>query len=111
MVRSTSTDTLNNTVLLDLDNQEPCHAATWTRENPRRDARYIDLSLVPCTNSLYNALRRLEKLIADLLDVTRINSGQIDLNIAAFYFADALTNSIANVELTSHKHESSWKTR
>lgn len=52
-----------------------------------------------------NSIKRLEKLIADLLDVTKINSGQIDLNIAAFYFADALTNSIANVELTAHHHE------
>jgi signal transduction histidine kinase len=48
---------------------------------------------------------RLEKLISDLLDVTKINSGQIDLNIAPFHFADALTNSIANVELTAQKHE------
>lgn len=39
------------------------------------------------------------------MDVTKINSGQIDLNIAAFYFADALTNSIANVELASIQHE------
>jgi signal transduction histidine kinase len=52
-----------------------------------------------------NSIKRLEKLIADLLDVTKINSGQIDLNITAFYFSDALTNSIANVQLISPKHE------
>ena len=50
-------------------------------------------------------IKRLEKLIADLLDVTKINSGQIDLNIAAFYFSDALTNSIVNVQLTAHQHD------
>jgi len=52
-----------------------------------------------------NSIQRLEKLIEDLLDVTKINSGQIDLNIAAFYFSDALTNSISNVQLTAHRHE------
>lgn len=52
-----------------------------------------------------HSIKRLEKLIEDLLDVTKINSGQIDLNIAAFYFSDALTNSIANVQLVSGKHE------
>jgi len=52
-----------------------------------------------------NNIKRLEKLIEDLLDVTKINSGQIDLNIAAFHFADALTNSIVNVQLTAHQHE------
>lgn len=52
-----------------------------------------------------HSIKRLEKLIEDLLDVTKINSGQIDLNVAAFYFSDALTNSIANVQLISPKHE------
>jgi signal transduction histidine kinase len=52
-----------------------------------------------------NSIKRLEKLVEDLLDVTKIHSGQIDLNLAAFYFSDALTNSIANVQLISGKHE------
>jgi len=52
-----------------------------------------------------NSVLRLEKLIEDLLDVTKINSGQIDLNIAAFYFSDALTNAIINVQLNAHRHE------
>jgi signal transduction histidine kinase len=52
-----------------------------------------------------HSIKRLEKLIEDLLDVTKINSGQIDLNIAAFYFSDALTNSISNIQLISDKHE------
>jgi signal transduction histidine kinase len=52
-----------------------------------------------------HSIKRLEKLIEDLLDVTKINSGQIDLNLAAFYFSDALTNSISNVQLISPRHE------
>jgi len=52
-----------------------------------------------------HSVKRLEKLIADLLDVTKINSGQIDLNISAFYFPDALTNSIANIQLAANNHE------
>ena len=61
--------------------------------------------IYPFLANASNSIKRLEKLIADLLDVTKINSGQIDLNIAAFYFTDALTNSIANVELAAHHHE------
>jgi signal transduction histidine kinase len=61
--------------------------------------------IYPFLANASNSIKRLEKLIADLLDVTKINSGQIDLNIAAFYFADALTNSIANVSLAAHNHE------
>ena len=61
--------------------------------------------IFPFLANASNSIKRLEKLIADLLDVTKINSGQIDLNIAAFYFSDALTNSIANVQLAAHQHE------
>jgi signal transduction histidine kinase len=50
-------------------------------------------------------IKRLEKLIEDLLDVTKINSGLIDLNIATFHFSDALTNGIVNVQLTAKQHE------
>ncbi|MES2112769.1 MAG: ATP-binding protein [Bacteroidota bacterium] len=51
-----------------------------------------------------HSIKRLERLIEDLLDVTRIHSGQIDLNIAGFDFSAALTNSISNVQLGSAKH-------
>jgi signal transduction histidine kinase len=61
--------------------------------------------LYPFILNAGHSIKRLEKLIADLLDVTKINSGQIDLNIAAFYFADALTNSISNIQLAANNHE------
>jgi len=60
--------------------------------------------IYPFITNANNSIKRLEKLIEDLLDVTKINSGQIDLNIAAFHFSDALTNSIANVQLISPNH-------
>jgi signal transduction histidine kinase len=62
-------------------------------------------STYPFIVNANNSIKRLEKLIEDLLDVTKINTGQIDLNIAPFYFSDALTNSIASVQLTALKHE------
>jgi signal transduction histidine kinase len=62
-------------------------------------------NIYPFIANANNSINRLEKLIEDLLDVTKINSGQIDLNIAAFHFSDALTNSIVNVQLTSIKHD------
>lgn len=52
-----------------------------------------------------NSIKRLERLIEDLLDVTRINSGQVDLNISEFSFSDALANSISSVQQISNKHE------
>jgi len=52
-----------------------------------------------------HSIKRLQKLIEDLLDVTKINSGQIDLNLSAFYFSDVLTNSISHVQLMSPGHE------
>lgn len=51
-----------------------------------------------------HSIKRLERLIEDLLDVTRINAGLIDLNIAEFNFTDALTHSIGNVQLTANRH-------
>jgi signal transduction histidine kinase len=52
-----------------------------------------------------HSIKRLERLIEDLLDVTKINAGQIDLNITEFNFADALVNSIFNVQQTSNQHQ------
>lgn len=52
-----------------------------------------------------HSIKRLERLIEDLLDVTRINAGLIDLNIAEFNFTDALTHSIGNVQLTADRHK------
>jgi signal transduction histidine kinase len=62
-------------------------------------------NIYPFIANANNSIKRLEKLIEDLLDVTKINSGQIDLNIAAFHFSDAVTNSIVNVQLTAPKHD------
>lgn len=52
-----------------------------------------------------HSIKRLERLIEDLLDVTKINAGQIDLNIKEFNFADALVNSIFNVQQTANHHQ------
>jgi signal transduction histidine kinase len=51
------------------------------------------------------SIKRLEKLITDLFDVTKINSEQLDLNTAEFDFSDALTNSIFSVQQISKTHK------
>jgi signal transduction histidine kinase len=48
---------------------------------------------------------RLERLIEDLLDVTRINLGEIDLNVSEFFFTDALTQSIDTIQQISLQHQ------
>ncbi len=58
----------------------------------------------PFINSAGNSIKRLERLIEDLLDVTKINAGDIDLNIASFNLTEALTQSIATVQQISPKH-------
>ncbi len=52
-----------------------------------------------------HSIKRLERLIADLLDVTKINSGDIDLNISVFSFSDALNQSISTVQQISPNHQ------
>jgi signal transduction histidine kinase len=51
------------------------------------------------------SILRLERLIEDLLDVTKINSGEIDLNETEFFFTDILTQSIETVQQISLQHK------
>jgi signal transduction histidine kinase len=50
------------------------------------------------------SILRLERLIEDLLDVTKINTGEIDLNVTEFFFTDILTQSIETVQQISPQH-------
>lgn len=48
---------------------------------------------------------RLEKLIGDLLDVTKINSGKMDYSMEPFSFKRMLTDSIESVQHISPQHQ------
>jgi PAS domain S-box-containing protein len=48
---------------------------------------------------------RLEKLISNLLDVTRINAGKIDYNMEAFSFVEMLKDSIESVQQATASHQ------
>ena len=50
-------------------------------------------------------IQRLEKLIADLLDVTKINAGKMIYNMQEFDFKQMLLESIENVQHTSASHQ------
>lgn len=50
-------------------------------------------------------ISRLEKLINDLLDVTRINAGKMTYNMAPFNMADLINSSVEAVQLTASRHE------
>ena len=52
-----------------------------------------------------HSIKRLERLVEDLLDVTKIHTGEIDLNIEEFDIADALSHSIASVQQISPRHQ------
>jgi signal transduction histidine kinase len=61
--------------------------------------------IYPLILNANHSIKRLERLITDLLDVTKITSGEIDLNIAEFNFADVLTHSISSVQQISPRHQ------
>jgi PAS domain S-box-containing protein len=48
---------------------------------------------------------RLEKLISDLLDVTRINAGKMIYNMETFSFMEMLTDSIESMQHTTPTHQ------
>ncbi|GAB2683702.1 hypothetical protein GCM10027037_00860 [Mucilaginibacter koreensis] len=50
-------------------------------------------------------IKRLEKLIADLLDVTRINSGKLEYDMQPFSFRQLLTESVENIRHMAVKHD------
>lgn len=50
-------------------------------------------------------ISRLERLIKDLLDVTKINAGKITYEVQPFNFRKMLEESIESVQLTSPDHE------
>jgi signal transduction histidine kinase len=47
---------------------------------------------------------RLEKLIADLLDVSKISSGQLIYNIEALNFKELLEDTVNSIQLTAPSH-------
>lgn len=50
-------------------------------------------------------ISRLERLISDLLDVTKINAGKLEYNMQPFNFKQLLIDSIENVKHISPNHE------
>lgn len=52
-----------------------------------------------------NNIFRLEKLISDLLDVTKINAGKMSYTMKEFDFGQMLRESIESVQYTSANHE------
>jgi len=50
-------------------------------------------------------LFRLEKLISDLLDVSKINAGKMHLNIEKFMFSTMLAEAVASMQEIYHTHK------
>ncbi|WP_051189543.1 PAS domain S-box protein [Daejeonella oryzae] len=50
-------------------------------------------------------LLRLERLISDLLDVSKINAGKLVYNETEFDFMEMLADSVRSMQLTSHSHQ------
>ncbi|RYE28380.1 MAG: PAS domain S-box protein, partial [Sphingobacteriales bacterium] len=52
-----------------------------------------------------DSIERLEKLISDLLDVTKINAGKMSYNLASFDFNQMIHESIEAVQYTTTTHK------
>ncbi len=63
-----------------------------------------DFSVNLADNSL-NQVKRLENLIADLLDVSKISSGKLVYNTSVFNFADLIRETVVNIQITSSTHQ------
>jgi PAS domain S-box-containing protein len=62
-----------------------------------RNATYLEKS----TENIH----RLEKLVNDLLDVTKINAGKLSYELQPFNFSEMLKDSVASMQLTSATHQ------
>ncbi|MDQ6890426.1 MAG: PAS domain S-box protein, partial [Bacteroidota bacterium] len=51
------------------------------------------------------AIDRLNSLVAELLDVSKMQNGKLNLHITAFNFNDMLSDAIQDVQLTAHHHQ------
>ncbi|EDM36510.1 two-component sensor histidine kinase [Pedobacter sp. BAL39] len=67
------------------------------RHDPSRIGVYVEKS--------GENIQRLEKLINDLLDVTKINAGKLTYDLKPFDFSGMLADSVESVQLTSSTHQ------
>lgn len=69
--------------------------------NRVRDGQQLGLYI----QKSYNNILRLERLINDLLDVTKINAGKMIYEMQPFDFLQMVRETIENMQLTSSTHE------
>ncbi len=65
--------------------------------NPERAASYVEKAA--------ENIQRLEKLINDLLDVTKINAGKLSYDLQNFNFSEMLREAVETFQLTTSSHE------
>lgn len=66
-----------------------------------KDQNKLNAFVVKCSDNIV----RLEKLIADLLDVTKLNAGKIEYNMAPFSFKKLLTDTIESAQHIFPSHQ------
>jgi len=57
-----------------------------------------------CVQKALESTHKLEKLIKDLLDVSKIQSGQLQLNISRFNMVELLDETIAAIQMVARTH-------
>lgn len=64
-----------------------------------------DVSLTPMLDKVSKQTSRLEKLINDLLDVTKINAGKMNYAMQPFHFSKMLKDAVESAQHLSGSHE------
>lgn len=64
-----------------------------------------DQFLVNSLNTIENQVNKLTLLIGDLLDISRIESGKLPLNKAAFSLLKLVTETIEDIKASEHSHQ------
>jgi PAS domain S-box-containing protein len=66
-----------------------------------KDQNRLNAFVIKCSDNI----TKLEKLIADLLDVTKLNAGKIEYNMAPFSFKKLLTDTIESAQHIFPSHQ------
>lgn len=65
---------------------------------------------LPDLNKIQDSSRHLLGIISDILDITKIESGKVDINITEFFFTDLLKEAVDTMKSLAEKQQNQIKT-
>ncbi|WP_207420753.1 ATP-binding protein [Desertivirga brevis] len=62
-------------------------------------------NVIPFLSKAQHNITRLQRLVNDLLDISKINTGQLPYNLEVFNFSDLLKDTVKSLKMHHKKHE------